>query len=159
MKIYNYKDLNQQQIKQITSRMIADDNLVYSRTQQIIDKVKTVGDQALFSYAAQFDKVELDQLFIGKEELCEIAKLIPDSVKNAIDVAYQNIYKFHLAQVKTEDKVETMPGVTCWRETRAIEKVGLYIPGGTFTKHFFNARNSRKNCWLQGNCGMFSSSK
>jgi len=105
--------------------------LVASRVENIISTVKTEGDAALRSYAQLFDNVKLSSLFIGKEELSGLANGIPETVKNAIDVAYQNIYKFHEAQLKSEAKIETMPGVTCWRETRAIEKVGLYIPGGT----------------------------
>lgn len=131
MKLYNYKDLTQQKIKELCSRQVADDNEVILRVKNIVDFVKTEGDTALHSYAAQFDKVKLSTLFIGKDELLELAKQIPSSVKNAIDIAYQNIYKFHQAQLKTEAKVETMEGVICWREARAIEKVGLYIPGGT----------------------------
>lgn len=131
MKLYSYKELTQQKIEELCSRKAEDDNLVFSRVENIISTVKTDGDAALLSYAEQFDKVKLSSLFIGKQELAELAKQIPLSVKNAIDVAYQNIYKFHEAQLKTEAKIETMPGVICWREARAIEKVGLYIPGGT----------------------------
>lgn len=131
MKLYNYKDLTQQKIKELCSRQVADDNEVILRVKNIVDFVKKDGDAALHSYAEQFDKVKLSTLFIGKDELLKLAKQIPEKVKNAIDIAYQNIYKFHEAQLKTEVKVETMEGVTCWREARAIEKVGLYIPGGT----------------------------
>lgn len=131
MKIYSYRDLSQQKIKEICSRQIADDNLVESRVKDIISVVKSEGDSALLAYAKQFDQVALEALFIEKSELEELAKAIPTSVKNAIDVAYQNIYKFHEAQLKSEVKIETMPGVNCWREARAIERVGLYIPGGT----------------------------
>ena len=131
MKIYNFKDLTKQKIKELCSRAISDDNLVKSRTEEIIGAVKSNGDKALLSYAQQFDNIELSSLYIGKEELAELAKQIPAEVKTAIDTAYQNIYTFHASQLKTEDKVETMPGVICWRENRAIEKVGLYIPGGT----------------------------
>jgi histidinol dehydrogenase len=131
LKLYNYKDLAQQKIDELCSRKAEDDNLIFSRVQSIVSSVKTDGDMALYSYAEQFDKVKLTALYIGKEELAELAKQIPAEVKKAIDIAYQNIYKFHEAQLKTEPKIETMPGVNCWREARAIEKVGLYIPGGT----------------------------
>ena len=131
MKLYSYKELTQQKIEKLCSRQVEDDNLVFSRVENIIATVKTDGDTALLSYAEQFDKVKLSSLFIGKEELADLAKQIPSKVKSAIDVAYQNIYKFHEAQLKTEAKIETMVGVICWREARAIEKVGLYIPGGT----------------------------
>lgn len=131
MKIYNFSDLTEQKIKEICSRTISDDFLVESRVKEIISTVKADGDKALFSFAAQFDNVELAQLYIGKNDIENLAKQIPDNVKNAIDIAYKNIYTFHKAQLKAEAKVETMPGVNCWRESRAIEKVGLYIPGGT----------------------------
>lgn len=131
MKIYNYKDLTQQKIDELCSRQVADDDLIFSRVQSIISTVKSDGDSALYTFAEQFDKVKLSALYIDNEVLATIANTIEPAVKNAIDVAYQNIYKFHAAQLNTEAKIETMPGVTCWREARAIEKVGLYIPGGT----------------------------
>jgi histidinol dehydrogenase len=129
--LYNYQDLSKQKIEELCSRKVEDDNLINSRVETIISSVKTEGDTALLSYAEQFDKVKLSSLFIDREELAELASQIPLSVKKSIDVAYQNIYKFHEAQLKTEAKIETMDGVICWREARAIEKVGLYIPGGT----------------------------
>lgn len=131
MILYNYKDLNKQKIEELCSRQTADDNLIMSAVQKIISTVKSDGDKALYSYASQFDKVELGSLFIGKPEIEQLAKEIPLKVKSAIDVAYANIFKFHQAQLKIEDKIETMPGVNCWRESRAIEKVGLYVPGGS----------------------------
>jgi histidinol dehydrogenase len=131
LKIYSYKDLSTEKVKELCARQLNDDNLVVSRVVDIVTEVKKTGDTALLSYAAAFDKVQLNQLSIGKEELDRLANQIPEKVKNAIDVAYQNIYKFHVAQLKKEDKIETMPGVICWRESRPIEKVGLYIPGGT----------------------------
>jgi histidinol dehydrogenase len=131
LKIYNLKDLTKQKIKELCSRSIADDDLVKSRTEEIINNVKNNGDVALLSFAKQFDGVDLPSLSIGKEALTEIAEQIPANAKAAIDTAYQNIYKFHSSQIGTEGKVETMPGVVCWREARPIERVGLYIPGGT----------------------------
>ena len=68
---------------------------------------------------------------MDKDDLIEIASTVSTEQKAALETAYNNIYKFHQTQLKTEDKAETMPGVTCWRELRPIEKVGLYIPGGT----------------------------
>ncbi|RZK55767.1 MAG: histidinol dehydrogenase [Pedobacter sp.] len=131
MKIYDYKDLSPQKIEELCARKVDDDNLVSERVKEIISTVKANGDKALFEFAERFDKVQLPSLFIDGKTLKDLASKIEDPVKNAIDVAYQNIYKFHRAQLKTEEKIETMPGVTCWREARAIEKVGLYIPGGT----------------------------
>jgi histidinol dehydrogenase len=97
----------------------------------VIQNVRNDGDKALVAYAAKFDKVELRSLFIGKDEIAELAATLNPSEKQALQTAYNNIYKFHQTQLKIEDKVETMPGVMCWRELRPIEKVGLYIPGGT----------------------------
>ncbi len=131
MKIYNFNTLTKLNIETLCSRSISDDNAVKSTTEQIIERVKKEGDKALFSYAAQFDRISLPTLSIEKDELAELAKLIPSEAKSAIDAAYQNIYTFHAAQVNNEAKVETMPGVICWRENRAIARVGLYIPGGT----------------------------
>ena len=131
MKIYSFKDLNKERVDELCARIAQDDHMVISRVESILSTVKSQGDSALISYAEEFDKVKLSALFIEEKQLAEMAKQIPLPVKNAIDIAYQNIYKFHVAQLKTEAKIETMPGVNCWRETRAIEKVGLYIPGGT----------------------------
>ena len=131
MKIYSFNKLTKSELQQLCSRSIADDDLIKTSVQQIIETVKTNGDTALLSYAEKFDKIKLSSLFIGKEELAEIAKAIPPTAKSAIDIAYQNIHTFHSAQVHIEAKVETMPGVVCWRENRAIERVGLYVPGGT----------------------------
>ena len=131
MKIYNYTDLSKSKIEELCSRQIEDDKLVEERVTDIISTVKKDGDQALFNFAKAFDKVDLKKLFLDAEELKAIASTIPAEAKKAIDTAYQNIKTFHHSQLKTEDKIETMPGVICWRESRAIEKVGLYIPGGT----------------------------
>lgn len=131
MKIYSFKELTKEKINLLCSRAVVDDNAVNSRVESILSTVKSEGDSALLSYAEEFDRITLSSLFIGKEQLLEMAQHVPSSVKSAIDIAYNNIYKFHEAQLKNEAKIETMPGVSCWREARAIEKVGLYIPGGT----------------------------
>lgn len=131
MKLYSYKNLSKQEIESICLRQLEDDTTIQERVKSIVTEVKTLGDQALFNYALAFDQVQLSQLFIDKDEIATIAASIPAAAKNAIDTAYQNIKLFHAAQAVKETKIETMPGVTCWRESRAIESVGLYIPGGT----------------------------
>jgi len=131
MKLYSYTDLSEEQIEDLCGRQLADDQSIADRVKEIISRVKTEGDKALYDYAEAFDKVKLNQLFIGKEEIAAIAATIPAAAKEAIDVAYANIKKFHAAQLVKEAAVETMPGVSCWRESRAIARVGLYIPGGT----------------------------
>lgn len=131
MKIYSYTDLSAQNIEDLCLRQLSDDKTIADRVKSIISKVKEEGDNALFSYAQDFDKIELQQLFIEKSEIEAIAATIPGDAKKAIDTAYANIRKFHAAQLLKEAVIETMPGVSCWREARAIERVGLYIPGGT----------------------------
>lgn len=106
-------------------------NEIRETVENILANVKQNGDQALRDYALAFDKVTLNELFTGEKEIAELAGQVFPEQKQAIKTAYQNIFKFHQTQVHTEAKTETMPGVTCWRELRPIEKVGLYIPGGT----------------------------
>lgn len=131
MRIYNYSDLNKQDIQKLVQRNVDPADEIRNVVEDIINNVRTHGDHALLNYAAKFDKVELKSLSIGKEELATLASELQPEQKNALDTAYSNIRKFHETQLHAESKVETMPGVTCWRELRPIEKVGLYIPGGT----------------------------
>ncbi|WP_316840254.1 histidinol dehydrogenase [Pedobacter gandavensis] len=131
MKIYSYKELNEEEIKNLCSRQLEDDTNITDRVTQIIEQVKTRGDAALIDYAAQFDQVALTELYLSEAEIESIAATIPAAEKAAIDTAYANIRAFHAAQANTENKLETMPGVTCWRESRPISRVGLYIPGGS----------------------------
>jgi histidinol dehydrogenase len=131
MKTYNYSDLNKESIANLVQRNVDPANEIRTIVEEVLATVQQNGDRALFDYAAKFDKVTLSKLYLDKAELEEMASTVSPEQKAALDTAYNNIYKFHQTQVKTEDKVETMPGVTCWRELRPIEKVGLYIPGGT----------------------------
>ena len=131
MKTYKYTDLSEQNIEELCLRQLADDETIADRVKSIVERVKTEGDTALFDYAKAFDQISMEQLFIEKQEIEAIAATIPADAKQAIDTAYHNIKTFHAAQLVKENKIETMPGVSCWREARAIEKVGLYIPGGT----------------------------
>ena len=131
LKIYKLNELSKSEIEELCSRNADEDNTVHHRVNHIIAEVKAHGDSALKAYARQFDGVDLQELWVGKEELQRLAESVPDHQKQALDTAYHNIRKFHLSQVIKEDVIETMPGVSCWRESRPIEKVGLYIPGGT----------------------------
>ncbi len=97
--------------------------------QEIMNRVREHGDQALRDYSQKFDGVDLDSIAVS---VLASTKEITLELKEAIDVAYQNIWEFHQSQLAlNEPKVETMPGVSCWRKALPIEKVGLYIPGGT----------------------------
>lgn len=131
MKTYKYSDLSKADINQLILRNPDTKNEIRSKVEEIIDEVKKNGDSALKSFAQKFDGVVLENLCIEKEEINRLADKIEPQVKAAIKIAYQNIKKFHESQKSTEEKVETTTGVTCWREVRAIERVGLYIPGGT----------------------------
>ncbi|VTP96443.1 Histidinol dehydrogenase [Sphingobacterium daejeonense] len=131
LKTYQYKDLTKEQIQELVNRNTDPNNAIQDTVLQIINEVKTVGDAALKSYAKQFDKVDLEKLYLGQEEIDELASTISRDQMRALEIAFQNIYKFHQTQLKRERTVETMPGVKCWREVRPIEKVGLYIPGGS----------------------------
>jgi len=131
LKVYNYNELTETELEQLMLRNADTGNEIRETVENILANVKQNGDQALRDYALAFDKVTLNELFTGEKEIAELAGQVFPEQKQAIKTAYQNILKFHQTQVHTEAKTETMPGVTCWRELRPIEKVGLYIPGGT----------------------------
>ncbi|MDO3628097.1 histidinol dehydrogenase [Mucilaginibacter sp. BT774] len=131
MRTYNYSDLSKPDIQKLVQRNVDPADEIRNVVEEIINNVRTHGDRALLDYAAKFDKVELKSLSIGKDELAAFASELQPEQKKALDIAYANIRKFHETQLHAESKVETMPGVTCWRELRPIERVGLYIPGGT----------------------------
>jgi len=97
----------------------------------IFEKVKKSGDKALKKFAKEFDQVRLDSLLVSAEEIQTAIPLVPDNLKKAIALAKGNIEKFHAAQASPELIIEVMPGVTCSRKSVPIQRVGLYIPGGT----------------------------
>lgn len=112
-------------------RCTLDTTRLFGTVQTVLDDVKTGGDAAVKKYEAKFDRVELQTLAVTEEEFEEAAALVADELKEAVRRAKTNIEKFHASQRFTGGKVETSPGVTCWQKAVAIEKVGLYIPGGT----------------------------
>lgn len=97
----------------------------------ILSGVKQNGDKAIKKYCLQFGKVLLDDLKVSEQEFDDAVLLVDDELTNAIQIAKANIEKFHLAQKEEIKKIETFAGVCCWRRSVAIDKVGLYIPGGT----------------------------
>jgi histidinol dehydrogenase len=102
-----------------------------SSVKNILARVKKSGDEALRELTKQFDQVNLNEIQVTDEEVKNAIGEVPESLKNAIHTAAGNITKFHAAQRKDDLKVETQPGVTCWRKGVAIQKVGIYIPGGS----------------------------
>ena len=101
----------------------------------IVDKIFTnveiYGDRALVDYTNKFDKVNLNDLCVSDEKINNSENDLDKDLKESINIAFNNIYKFHQNQVFNSKKIETTSGVICWQEKRAIENVGLYIPGGT----------------------------
>ena len=97
----------------------------------ILLDVQLHGDEAVRKYAATFDKFEGEDLCIGLKDIEASSALLEPALRDAIDIAYANIRKFHEAQIESVSVIETMPGVRCWRKPVGIQKVGLYIPGGT----------------------------
>lgn len=104
---------------------------IESTVNQVFSEIKTKGDEAVKKYTLFFDGVNLNNFKVTQEEVEIAKKQVPGSLKKAIKQAKQNIERFHKAQKPDKIKVTTMPGVTCWQEYRAIERVGLYIPGGS----------------------------
>lgn len=117
--------------KSLLSRPALDNSSLTETVTAVLDDIKSRGDAAVKEYELKFDKVQLDSLQVSEDEIAEAEMLVADELKNAIRLAKGNIEKFHAAQDHELPRIETMPGVTCWQKAMPIEKVGLYIPGGT----------------------------
>lgn len=115
----------------LLARPVQDSSKIEKVVAPILTKVKEEGDTAIRALALQFDNITLTDLAMPANEIAAAASLLSDELKTAIHQAYRNIYKFHEAQKQPIQKIETMSGVTCWRKSVGIEKVGLYIPGGS----------------------------
>lgn len=129
MEIIKYP--SREQWAEILKRPILETESLFDTVRAIINKVKVDGDKALIDYALTFDKVELNALSVTEEELKEAEAKVSIELKSALYMAKRNIETFHAAQRFEGKRVETMEGVTCWQKAVAIEKVGLYVPGGT----------------------------
>jgi histidinol dehydrogenase len=129
MKTYNKP--NKEKWIELTQRPVINNEQLTEAVSSIINDVKKNGDKALIKYASLFDGVELENLVVTEKEITQESKLVSQELKDAIQLAYDNIYKFHKAQQTQEEVIETTAGVKCWRKSVAIEKVGLYIPGGS----------------------------
>lgn len=116
---------------QILQRPVIDQALLFDKVKTILQDVKINGDEVVKKYTLQFDGVQIDRLEVSAEEINETVQSISPSLKKAIETAANNIRLFHEKQLQQSVIIETMPGVKCWRKSVGIEKVGLYIPGGT----------------------------
>lgn len=117
--------------KVLLQRPYVDNRSVLDSVQQILNAVKQHGDEAVRSFTKKFDGVELESFLVSEEEIKEACEHLSGDLKKAISQAQLNIEKFHRTQLSIADIIETMPGVQCWRKNVGIEKVGLYVPGGT----------------------------
>ena len=115
----------------LLARPVFDNSSLQEKVKLVLDRVKLEGDKAVLAYTEEFDGVKVQKLLVSEEEFEEALSSISDELKAAIEVAVDNIRSFHSAQYVAEQRIETMPGVVCWRKSVGIEKVGLYIPGGT----------------------------
>lgn len=129
MKVINYPKNDEWQ--EILKRPALNTESLNETVKGILNRVKTGGDKAVLEFEATFDKVQLDSLSVTAEEIKEAEVSVSEELKAAILLAKENIETFHQAQCFTGKKVETRPGVVCWQKAVGIEKVGLYIPGGT----------------------------
>ena len=122
---------SQEQIKQIIERPHLDVSQLNATVASVLADVKENGDKAVIAYEEKFDHVKLASLAVTEAEIDEAEALVSQDLKDALILAHENIAKFHESQKFESTKVQTAPGVVCWQKSVAIEKVGLYIPGGT----------------------------
>jgi histidinol dehydrogenase len=129
MQLIKYPERNEW--KQILMRPAFDMKSLEETVTHILDEVKKNGDEAVRHFSLQFDKAVITNLIVTQNEIQNAASEISEELKTAINVAKKNIKVFHKKQLQQTEIIETMPGVACWLKSVAIEKVGLYIPGGT----------------------------
>lgn len=129
MKILKYPQRNDW--GEVLARPTFDDSSLNKTVQDVLDQIKSRGDEAVLEYEEKFDKVRLQNLAVSEQEIKEASALVSEDLKKAIQTAKENIKTFHSSQKLETKKVETTQGVTCWQKAVGIEKVGLYIPGGT----------------------------
>ncbi|HOJ65648.1 MAG TPA: histidinol dehydrogenase [Paludibacteraceae bacterium] len=115
----------------LLSRPAIDRKSLFEKVGSIVSEVKQNGDKAVKKYTLQFDKVGIEELEVSQEEIEEASLQIPNQLKEAIEMCRRNIWKFHSAQQHDLPEIQTTPGVVCWQKAMPIEKVGLYVPGGT----------------------------
>ena len=129
MKVIKYPA--KEEWSEIVKRPHLDVSQLNATVEGVLDDVKNHGDEAVKRYEEKFDHAHLDSLAVTEAEIEEAEKMVSQELKDALHLAHHNIAAFHQSQKFEGEKVETCPGVTCWQKSVAIEKVGLYIPGGT----------------------------
>jgi histidinol dehydrogenase len=129
MKIYRYPNKNIW--ADLVQRPVLERAEISGLVAEIFEEVERNGDSALLAFNRKFDQAETDGVIVLESEIEEAEKLVSSELKKAIQQAKDNIFQFHESQKQKVQKIETTKGVICWRENRAVEKVGIYIPGGT----------------------------
>ena len=129
MKLYKYPD--KKLWPEIIQRPVTDNSSLKKAVKKILQKIKEKGDKAVCKYTKEFDEVNLKNLLVSRKEITRAEVLLNNDLKLAIQQAKKNIEQFHAAQKEEVKKIETIPGVMCWRQSVGIEKIGLYIPGGS----------------------------
>ncbi|MBR6455510.1 MAG: histidinol dehydrogenase, partial [Prevotella sp.] len=125
------KNPNDEQLRRLTERPEVNLSELQSVVSEVLRRVKAEGDRAVIDFEEKFDHVRLSSLAVSEAEILEAEELISPELRSAISLAHENIRRFHESQLFDGHPVETALGVTCWQKSVAIEKVGLYIPGGT----------------------------
>ena len=122
---------NDEQQSRLTERPEVDLSQLQATVNEVLQRVKSEGDRAVIDFEEKFDHVRLSSLAVSEAEMREAEQLVSPELQSAIRLAHENIRRFHESQLFNGHSVETAPGVVCWQKSIAIEKVGLYIPGGT----------------------------
>ena len=129
MKIINYP--KRDEWPELLKRPVMDQLSLGKKVRKVLQKVKDGGDKALKKFTKEFDGARIRRLMVSEKEIIKATEQVPVELKEAIKLAADNIAAFHSSQLGQEQVIETMPGIKCWRRSVPIEKVGLYIPGGT----------------------------
>ena len=115
----------------LTERPYVDNKSVHTVVKEVFENVKNYGDKSLIEYTKKFDNIELTTIEVELKSIINSEFIISQKLKDSIDLAFKNIYKFHKSQIQKKEIVKINEGISCWQEKRPIERVGFYIPGGT----------------------------
>jgi histidinol dehydrogenase len=129
MQIYKYPP--REQWDELLARPVFDSSELFGIVEKVLSDVQKNGDKAVRNYTAKFDKITLESFEVTSDEMVEAENLVSKQLKQAIEMARRNIWKFHVEQQQDLPEIQTSPGVLCWQKAVAIDKVGLYVPGGT----------------------------
>ncbi|MFZ4724152.1 MAG: histidinol dehydrogenase [Paludibacter sp.] len=129
MKVIKYPQ--REEWAELLARPTFDSTLLFDKVQKVLDDVRINGDKAVQKYTKMYDNVTLENFEVTVEEKREAESMISNNLKQAIEMARRNIWKFHIEQQHDLPEIQTSPGVYCWQKAIAIQKIGLYVPGGT----------------------------